>query len=238
MKVGRIETRFVPVTRELRAIGDGEARGIEGYTAVYDSESVDMGFFEVIEPGAFGPALERSDPVALFNHDSNFVLGRASAGTLELEDRDAGLFFRVPDMPSSRADVLEAIERGDVFGNSFSFRVRSDRWETRDGREVRYIEEFEEIYDVGPVVFPAYPETTVSSRCAERIVGALNAGTAGVSLGDYTANTITVDGHTLSTSSTITFNPAENTIDADAERDRIAAIMAHRRRLLDLAEIE
>lgn len=168
--VGDIETR-VMVGGETRAIGDDDAdvRGIEGLSAVTNSVSVDMGFFEVIEPGAFGAAIERSDPVALFNHDSNFVLGRLSAGTLELEERDEGLYYRVPAMPSTRADVLEAVARGDVIGNSFSFTVEADRWEKREGRDFRVIESIGELYDVGPVVFPAYPETTVSARCAARM---------------------------------------------------------------------
>lgn len=155
---------------EIRADAiDPESRAIEGLTAVFDSLSVDLGGFrETIAPGAFASALERSDPLALFNHDSNMVLGRYSSGTLELEETDEGLWFRVNDMPASREDVLEAIRRGDVRGNSFAFTVGRDSWRTDDdGTELRTIEEVDRIFDVGPVVYPAYPDTVVSTRALE-----------------------------------------------------------------------
>lgn len=160
-----VERRFVPVG-EVRAAP--EARSIEGMAAVIGSESVDLGgFTEIIERGAFAEALERSDVVALFNHDPNIVLGRSSSGTLQLRETDEGLHYTVEDMPESRADVLEMIRRGDVKGNSFSFTVDEDRWETRDGQQLRIISRFKELFDVGPVTYPAYRDTSVSARALQ-----------------------------------------------------------------------
>lgn len=151
-------------------------RGIEGYTAVFESDSQDLGgFIERIEAGAFAEAMERSDPVALFNHNADLILGRLGAGTLELEENDRGLFYAVPELPASRGDVLEAVQRGDVAGNSFAFIVDTDRWEKRDGEHVRIIEKFSRLIDVGPVVHPAYLDTVVSARALHTLADRVKA---------------------------------------------------------------
>ena len=160
-----VERRFIP-SGEVRAAPEG--RGIEGMAAVVGAESVDLGgFTEIIERGAFADAIERSDVVALFNHDSNIVLGRSSSGTLKLRETDNGLHYSIESLPEARNDVLEMIQRGDVRGNSFAFTVDEDRWETRDGAQFRIISRFKELFDVGPVTYPAYPDTTVSARARQ-----------------------------------------------------------------------
>jgi uncharacterized protein len=185
-----IERRFIPVEGlEVRTI-EGEM-SIAGVTAVIGQESQDLGgFTEIIEAGAFDEAVATSDIRALFNHNPDFVLGRNLSGTLELEIREDGLHYKVPKMPKTRADVFESIQRGDVTGNSFAFTVAEDRYEERDdGRKVRVISKFRELFDVGPVVYPAYSQTVVSTRAlaaiaaptadASNIIEAANAATDG-----------------------------------------------------------
>ena len=145
---------------------DGRA-AIVGYAAVYNRLSLDLGGFkEEILPGAFDRILAKrgKDVVALFNHDSNIVLGRSSSGTLELSSDDKGLRYVVTP-PVSRADVLELIQRRDVRGSSFAFTVGKDGEAFRtgeDGKAVRQIREVSGLYDVGPVLVPAYPSTSAS----------------------------------------------------------------------------
>jgi HK97 family phage prohead protease len=87
------EVRFFPasqLTVEKRYIGKSK---ISGYSAVFDRLSEDLGGFrEKIKPGAFKNALAGSDVRALFNHDSNYILGRESAGTLQLHEDSKGLY--------------------------------------------------------------------------------------------------------------------------------------------------
>lgn len=152
------------LTIESRA--DGRP-AIVGYAAVYNRLSLDLGGFrEEILPGAFDRILSRQrgrqDVVALFNHDSNIVLGRTSSGTLELSSDDRGLRYVVTP-PVSRADVLELIQRRDVKGSSFAFTVDKSGESFRpgeDGKAVRQIREVSGLYDVGPVLVPAYPQTS------------------------------------------------------------------------------
>jgi HK97 family phage prohead protease len=147
---------------------DGRA-AIIGYAAVYQRLSLDLGGFkEEILPGAFDRVLSRQrgkqDVVALFNHDSNIVLGRTSSGTLELTSDSKGLRYVVTP-PVSRADVLELIARKDVAGSSFAFTVGKDgeAFRTGDGGQaIRQIREVSGLYDVGPVLTPAYPSTSAS----------------------------------------------------------------------------
>jgi HK97 family phage prohead protease len=138
---------------------------IIGYAAVYSRQSLDLGGFrEVILPGAFDKILKRSrqDVVALFNHDSNIVLGRASSGTLELSSDEKGLRYVITP-PTTRADIVELIQRRDVKGSSFAFTVdkAGESFATDDkGGAIRQIREVSGLYDVGPVVTPAYPQTS------------------------------------------------------------------------------
>jgi len=155
------------VKREKDSEGN-EKPIISGYAAVFNSMSEDLGGFrEKIKPGAFKNALKKSDCRALFNHDSNFPLGRQSAGTLTLKEDDKGLYMEVdpPDTQYAR-DLMVSIERGDVVEQSFGFTIKTDEWqEDRDnGKTTRTLIEVDELFDVSPVVFPAYPDTTVAKR--------------------------------------------------------------------------
>ena len=170
------ETRILLLDdAELRVVGgDDEPTRIVGYAAVFDRDSEMIygdryGFIERIAVGAFSDALKRSDVRALKNHDPNLILGRVKAGTLTLTEDGKGLLYEatIPDTTIGR-DTAEEIRRGDITGNSFAFTVRTDQWEMPDeGPDVRTIIEIDQLYDVGPVVYPAYPDTTVALRSLE-----------------------------------------------------------------------
>lgn len=172
------ERRFLNV-QELRVSkkDDGPST-LKGYAAVFNSLSEDLGGFrEKIDPGAFKGALKRSDTRALFNHDSNFVLGRQSAGTLRLKEDKKGLLMEV-DLPDTQfaRDLQTSVERGDITQQSFGFTVKKDSWEEdRDKKEVtRTLNEIDELFDVSPVTFPAYPDTTVAKRSLDEFRTAAN----------------------------------------------------------------
>lgn len=155
-----LERRYY--TSELRADESGD---IEGYAAVFNELSVDLGGFrEYIRPGAFSEAIREDDVRALWNHDSNYVLGRNKAGTLELSEDERGLKIKVtpPDAQWAR-DLRESIRRGDVDQMSFAFQTVEDRWERDSGENRRELIEVR-LYDVSPVTYPAYEGTSVSAR--------------------------------------------------------------------------
>jgi len=144
----------------------GGQTAIVGYAAVYNRLSLDLGGFrEMILPGAFDKVLARQrgkqDVIAVFNHDPNILLGRTSSGTLELSSDDKGLKYSVTP-PATRADIVELIARRDVKGSSFAFTVGKDgeSFSTDASGAVRSIREVSGLFDVGPVVAPAYPSST------------------------------------------------------------------------------
>jgi HK97 family phage prohead protease len=139
---------------------------INGYAAVYNSES-DMlyGFFrEVIRPGAFDNSLG-NDVRALWNHDSAYVLGRTTAGTLNIRSDAKGLYFEVmpPDTQWAN-DLCTSIQRGDINQMSFGFMVNQDNWESlEDGTEMRELLDVD-LQEVSVVTFPAYQATSAGMR--------------------------------------------------------------------------
>ena len=159
-----VERRSFPL-RELRVNGTGGERRIEGYAAVFNVPSVPFwDFTEIIRPGAFSQTLMEDDIRALWNHEDSFVLGRNRAGTLKLEEDAIGLRFRIdPPQAQWANDFLVSIERGDVDQMSFRFQARDDRWTTENGRLLRELHNAQ-LYEVSPVTFPAYPQTSVQVR--------------------------------------------------------------------------
>lgn len=148
---------------EMRALP--ESRTIEGYAAVYNAET-DLGWFrEEITPDAFNNA-EMGDVVALFNHDPNLPLARTSSGTLKLTLDEKGLKYRfeAPDTTLGE-DLLKLIRRGDISQSSFAFTIKEEHWiEVAGQKPKRLIKSIDTLFDVSPVTYPAYKETSVMAR--------------------------------------------------------------------------
>lgn len=158
------EERVFPL--ELRLSDD--KKKIRGYAAVFNQWSEDLGGFrEKIRQGAFAKTIKEADVRALFNHDPNYVLGRNKAGTLSLSEDDKGLAIEVdpPDTQWAR-DLLVSIDRGDINQMSFGFSTIKDEWAGKDGDTTRELVEVK-LYDVSPVTYPAYPQTSVGVRSVE-----------------------------------------------------------------------
>jgi uncharacterized protein len=125
----------------------------------YGTESRDMGGWrEVIEPGALRNA-RLDDLVATVDH-VGVPIGRYP-GTLDLEDRSDGMHWAV-EPPAARADVREAIERGDLRSSSWRMVVAKDRWEG----DTRHVEQIAELRDVAVATHPAYRSASVELRSA------------------------------------------------------------------------
>lgn len=150
---------------EMKAI---EGRTVEGYASVFNSMSEDLGGFrEIILPGAFSNVLN-NDVRALYNHDTNYLLARTTSGTLELKEDDKGLYYRF-EMPNTSYgnDMLELFRRGDLSQSSFGFTVEKDSWRMENGQHIRYIESVGSLFDVSPVVYPAYAAASSGLRSAD-----------------------------------------------------------------------
>jgi HK97 family phage prohead protease len=162
-----MERRWMDAGLRIERI-DGKATRVGGYAAKFDSESVDLGgFVERIAQGAFSGSMDK-DIRALWNHDTNHVLGRRSAGTLRLVEDTVGLAFEL-DLPDTQAgrDVAVSIERRDVTGMSFGFAVRKDQWaKIGDKRWLRTLLDVD-LMEISPTGFPAYQSTEVGMRSTD-----------------------------------------------------------------------
>jgi len=103
---------------------------LEGYAAVFDVAANIGGLYrEYVRSTAFNKTIKEADIRALFNHDSNYVLGRNKAGTLELITDNKGLFFRIYLPKTEWANgLMEQIRRGDITQCSCGFRAINERW--------------------------------------------------------------------------------------------------------------
>lgn len=141
---------------------------LAGYCAVFNSCSQDLGgFVEYITPGAFKSSLANASHIrALYEHDSQKLLGRVGAGTLKLKEDSKGLHFEL-DLPNTHYanDLCELVERGDISGCSFGFQVPKggDEWEMRAGQLTRKLNKID-LHEITITSTPAYIDTEVAKR--------------------------------------------------------------------------
>jgi uncharacterized protein len=157
-----IERRTLADKPELRATDKGKTA--VGYAAVFNRRTDIAGYFlEQIKPGAFSKALD-ADVRALIDHDTGRVIGRTSAGTLRLVEDETGLKVEIdlPDTTDGR-DLAVLLERGDITGMSFGFRVTHDEWDESGDVPIRTIHQVE-LFEVSAVAFPAYDDTSIALR--------------------------------------------------------------------------
>jgi len=166
------ETRILEMPLEIReASNDGETPEIRGTAVVYDAWSEDLGgFVERIAPGAFGD-LSNRDLVAQAHHEGGMSTIGRTPKTLAVSDSRERLSYRIspPDTTATR-DLLKQIDAGIVTGSSFIFRVKAGGEtisEDDDGQITRTVTDAE-LFEVSPVISPAYPQTDVARRSVER----------------------------------------------------------------------
>lgn len=144
-----------------------DKRTLHGYAAVFNSDT-DIGgwWIERVAPGAFADTIG-GDIRALVDHDWGRIIGRTKSGTLRLTEDARGLKVEV-DVPntSDGNDLWELVERGDISGMSFGFRVTKQSWDETGDTPIRTIETVE-LFEVSAVAFPAYDDTSIGKRDLE-----------------------------------------------------------------------
>lgn len=156
---------------EIRANEEKEGR-IEGRAIVYDQRT-NMGWYdEIIERGALEGA-DLKDVRMLVNHNVDMIpLARSrnnnDNSTMQMTVDDDGLFIRADLDIENNADaksLYSAVGRGDVSGMSFMFTVDGDKWDDQDSEHpTRTITRFSKIFEVSAVTWPAYDQTSISTR--------------------------------------------------------------------------
>ena len=167
-------TRTVDFT-PVRAQDDGDGLTLEGYGAVFNTPTrIDSweGFFdEVIAPGAFKRTIGLKGPKGVrlqFDHGTHPLIGSIPIGVIqELREDVQGLYVKARLSDNWLVEpVRDAIRDGSVQGMSFRFRVVREEIDESGDVPVRTLNEIE-LAEVGPVVWPAYEETSVGVRARE-----------------------------------------------------------------------
>jgi HK97 family phage prohead protease len=155
---------------ESRRGGKDQPTKLTGYAALFNKPTeLFPGLREKIAPGAFSRTLaEKADVRALVDHDPSKIIGRTKSKTLRLDENSKGLKVEIkPADTQAGRDILKSVERGDVDQMSFGFRTVKDEWEDhKDGTATRTLVDVD-LFDVSPVTFPAYADTTIAARSLE-----------------------------------------------------------------------
>ena len=162
------QVRSVPT--EFNTREDGEKLSIEGYFAVFDSNyEIAPGMSESIRSGAFSDTIS-GDIRALINHDTTLVLGRTKANTLELREDSHGLWGHITINPNDgdAMNLYERVKRGDVDQCSIGFKIRSEDTEISPNGDIHWTITGVDLFEVSCCTFPAYEETNIAARSAER----------------------------------------------------------------------
>ena len=181
---GGLEHRSIPAMGLEARQTDENRPQIVGFGSVYGQTTTIHGFFsewdEEVAKGAWAKTIteDGADIRSMFNHDTNWLLGRTTSDTLRLEDRDEGLWYEVDINPDdvNAMSVHAKVERGDVTGSSVWFRVIRQEWTEPDDsndleRPLRTILEAR-LFETGPVVFPAFPQTSAGTRSLDGVLRA------------------------------------------------------------------
>jgi HK97 family phage prohead protease len=173
-----------PTDNLIRAMSGADAlasdgRTLFGHFAVFNTPTVindayEGRFIEQLAPNAFDRTLkERAGQIkVLFNHGQDPSIGNKPIGEVRSLGPDKkGVAYSVDlfDETSYVRDLIPGLRAG-VYGASFRFRAVADDWaagerseSNPDGLDVRTVTDAE-LYEFGPVTFPAYPEATAGVR--------------------------------------------------------------------------
>lgn len=149
---------------------ENEQLHIAGYFSVFGGVyEIGPGMTESVDRHAFDNTLG-GDIRALTNHDTTLVLGRTKAHTLDLRVDEHGLFGDVVINPNDQdaMNLYERVKRGDVDQCSFGFNIVSEETEFRDDGSIHWTITEVELHEVSVCTFPAYEDTNVSAREAQR----------------------------------------------------------------------
>lgn len=177
-----IERRSFPFTAHREESDESGKLKLSGHAAVFNRETVlvprdawykgSPEIRESIKPGAFAKTLKERDVRALWNHNTDIVLGRKGNGTLELREDEIGLANDIypPDTQMVRDMCIAPIERGDVDQMSFGFRIIREKVIEEDDTITIELSELD-LIEVSPCTIPAYPQTDIglSARSLDRI---------------------------------------------------------------------
>lgn len=142
---------------------EADGQTLRGLAIPFGQMSKNLGGFVEIMSDNLKVDHYDGDVFALAYHDFDIVLGRLSAGTLQLNRSEVGIesVISLPDTTQAN-DLAVSVARGDIRNQSFGFSVKQDEWTAQKGgldlRMVKHIE----LVEVSVVTLPAYGSTDIA----------------------------------------------------------------------------
>ena len=159
---------------EVRAsVDETHGHTLTGQPIVYN-ERTNLGWYdEIIADGALAEA-DLRDVRFLVNHNTDMIpLARSrnnnANSTMQMEVIEGkGMTIRVDLDTENNADarsLYSAVERGDISGMSFMFRVDGENWDDIESdHPTRTVTNISKVFEVSAVTFPAYEATSIQAR--------------------------------------------------------------------------
>lgn len=168
-----------PEATSLRAASSGDGSTMFGHFAVFNrwteiASYFEGNFLERIAPGAFADTFraKAAQVRVLYDHGADPQIGNKPLGIpTTLREDKTGAYYEVDLFDSSYVNDLKPAIRANQLGASFRFKVTAESWATPtdattdnpmklDERTITGVD----LYEFGPVTFPAYSEATVGMR--------------------------------------------------------------------------
>lgn len=182
--------------------GEGDGLTLDGLAAVWDSptqiDSWEGTFTEQIRKGAFRKTIREQTPVLQFDHGRHPLVGSIPIGRIDaIAETDEGLAVNARLSDNWLIEpVRDAIRDRTVTGMSFRFDVVREEWRDNTGALLKADEVGPLLWnpgdrgplartlvelkcrELGPVVFPAYTDTSVDVRARSLADGLVRDGDA------------------------------------------------------------
>ncbi|SPF47770.1 Phage prohead protease HK97 family protein [Candidatus Desulfosporosinus infrequens] len=168
---GKMEYRAVTMHASLLDAEGGQSllKVLEGRAIAFDTPTPifqdhdGTQYYEQIHRDAL-KGVDLSNVVLKYNHSEHVPpLASTKAGTLDLKVSSQGLEVTARMANTTQAsDIHELVRTGHLDKMSFAFTVANDAYDSKT--KTRTIFNFDKMYDVSVVDFPAYEQTSVSAR--------------------------------------------------------------------------
>lgn len=170
-QTGKVEYRAVQLRASVLDNEEGQPllKVLEGRAIVFDTPTPlfqdydGTTYYEQIHHDAL-KGVDLSNVVLKYNHSEHVPpLASTKAGTLDLKADSKGLRLTARMANTTQAsDIHELVRSGHLDKMSFAFTVANDAYDSKS--KTRTIFQFDKIYDVSVVDFPAYEQTSISAR--------------------------------------------------------------------------
>lgn len=217
------DIRGLPLHLRNATTTDTGLHVISGTAVVFNQPSKNVGFIEYVDSDAFA-GVDLSKVQLWYNHNSDNVLARVDAKTLQLSLNENGLDF-VATLPDTTLghDVFTDIQNGNLQGCSFQFTIADDDWQLdQHGNKIHTIHAIKSMVEISITPLPVYTSTSIT---VQRSLEKLNKEAKNLNNEEKTAAKSAADSEKPNTNTTPASQAGDNQTAAGAVVDDILKLL-------------